>query len=160
MPSDNRTLKQGAENCPISVRPFCARDQVVCAGLFESVQREVFPNDNPGKFARDRFHNDTRGEEIWVAEAGGQVVGFITLWRPDPFIHYLLVHPDWRRRGAGSVLLNRLLASVDRSVDLKCRADNTLARQFYLRHLWHEVDSGHQDGVTYIRMRKAPPHRR
>ena len=102
MPPDDRALRPDTETSRISVRPYNARDQVVCAWLFESVQREIFPNDNPGKFARDRFHNDTRGEEIWVAEAGGQVIGFVTLWRPDPFVHFLLVHPDWRGNGAGT----------------------------------------------------------
>lgn len=160
MPPDNWGLRPEADVDRITVRRYRPGDQVACAWLFETIQREIFPNDDPGKFARDRFHVDTRGEEIWVAEADGEVIGFVTLWRPDPFIHFLLIHPDWRGRGIGTLLLDELLASVDRSVDLKCRADNTPARRFYLSNRWHEAGSGHQDGVTYIRFRKAPPHQR
>ncbi|MHA1571239.1 MAG: GNAT family N-acetyltransferase, partial [Alphaproteobacteria bacterium] len=144
----------------ISVRPYWSRDRADCSGLFEIVQREIFPNDNPAKFSRDRFRSDTGGEEIWVAQADRQVVGFVTLWRPDPFIHYLLVHRDWRGRGIGVLLLDTLMASVDRSVVLKCRTDNTAARRFYLRNNWFEAGSGYQDGVTYIRFQKAQQPRR
>ena len=159
MPSDNRNLRPATTTRSISVRPYASQDKADCAFLFETVQREIFPNDDPAKFARYRFRTDTGGEEIWVAQADCQVIGFVTLWRPDPFVHYLLVHPDWRGGGVGVQLLDTLLATVDQSVDLKCRSDNTGARRFYLRNNWFETGSGYQDGVTYIRFQKAPQPR-
>lgn len=156
MPPDNRDLGSTAT---IAIRSYCSDDEGDCSGLFEVVQREIFPNDDPAKFTRTRFSTDTAGEEIWVAKADRRVIGFVTLWRPDPFIHYLLVHRDWRGRGIGVRLLETVLAAVDRSVDLKCRTDNTAARRFYLRNDWSEAGAGFQDGVTYIRFKKAPQPR-
>ncbi len=158
MSPDNGNLSPQAETKCITARPFRAQDRMACAWLFEIIQQEIFADDDPEKFSRERFDIDTRGEEIWVAEADGSVIGFASLWRPDPFIHYLLIRRDWRGRGAGLLLLNELLARVDRPVDLKCRIDNDSARRFYLRNDWYEAGRGHQDGVCYIRYRKEPPH--
>ena len=50
------------------------------------------------------FDRDTEGEEIWVAMESDEVVGFISIWSPDGFIHHLFVSPDYRNTGAGSRL--------------------------------------------------------
>jgi len=36
----------------------------------------------------DDFEKDTEGERIWVAELEEKVVGFISVWEPENFIHH------------------------------------------------------------------------
>jgi len=88
-------------------------------------------------------HSSVRGL-IFIARAGGQVVGEIHAFRPVPqvFAHVLsdltiAVHPDYQNRGVGRLLFNALLNTVRTDhpdilrVELIARESNQRAIQFY-----------------------------
>jgi len=137
----------------LAVRPFEPGDREPCALLFERVQRETFAADDPALYAREHFERDAAGEEIWVAAIGREIGGLVSFWRPQPFIHHLLVDRPWRRRGVGAALLGYLLAGVPGPVDLKCRMDNPAAQRFYRRLGWIEVERQTRRATPYIRYR-------
>ncbi len=76
------------------------------------------------------FDRDTEGEEIWVAIESDEVVGFISIWAADGFIHHLFVDPDFRKIGAGSQLVN-LAKQRYSELSLKCFVQNSDAIGFY-----------------------------
>lgn len=70
---------------------------------------------------RDRLKTlDEKGEQIWVAEANGKATGFMLIYFEDPptpaelelkgkwlVVDWLDVHPDFQRRGLGTLLLKK-----------------------------------------------------
>ncbi|WGF86868.1 GNAT family N-acetyltransferase [Marinivivus vitaminiproducens] len=139
------------------IRPFRQADAPGCARIFESVQREVFADDPPERFARERFHLDTTGELIWVAHAADRIVGFASVWPPERFIHLLLVERGWRGQGVGQALIAAVGDTLGLPIDLKCRISNLSARTFYERHGWTEVERNERDPSPYILYRLAKP---
>jgi len=92
--------------------------------------------------ARADFDRDTEGERLFVVECGGEVLGFVSVWEPDSFIHLLFVQPESRGCGVGSLLLDQLQTHVPPPWRLKCTAANEHARQFYLSRGWNPVEIG------------------
>lgn len=110
------------------------------ARLFLQGRRETFHWVDPFLFRLDDFIEQTRGEEIWVAEQGGSVCGFIAIWQPDHFVHHLYVASDWHGQGVGRALLEHGLADSPRSASLKVATRNTAAMAFYHRLGWQYGD--------------------
>ncbi|MEZ8696608.1 GNAT family N-acetyltransferase [Vibrio lentus] len=81
-------------------------------------------------FELSDFERDTDGEQIWVAVEGSEVLGFISIWEPDAFIHHLFVSPHKLRNGAGARLLN-LSKQHYSTLSLKCLVANENATDFY-----------------------------
>ena len=138
----------------IDVRPALAADLAACAALYEAGQREIHPDRDPGAWSPAGFAAATAGEEVSVATLpAGEVVGFVSLWRPEPFVHFLHVARDWRRRGVGEALLRHALTTVTGTVDLKCLPGNRGALAFYRRLGWTEVERDITDGLPHVRLR-------
>jgi GNAT superfamily N-acetyltransferase len=123
------------------VRPFRPGDEDACAGIFNRAWSAALP-DLPRRMDGREFLNQTRGEEILVAEADGRLLGFASVYRPDAFIHHLFVEPAFHRRGVGGALLDRALALAGGSATLKCLRRNEGAWAFYARAGWREVEQG------------------
>ena len=134
-------------------------DLDACAEIYAAGQREIFPG-QPGSWTRDRFAEATAGEEISVAvadDAGGRaVVGFLSLWRPDAFVHFLHVRADHRRRGVGRALLRSALATLDAPAELKCALENRAALAFYTRLGWVETGREVTGPEPFVRLRSPP----
>jgi ribosomal-protein-alanine N-acetyltransferase len=83
---------------------------------------------------------DRAGTSGWVAESDGRVVGFLIARYvlEEIEILNLAVHPDFRRCGAGSLLLSEALDRFSRKaatkVFLEVRESNVAATSFYSRH--------------------------
>lgn len=76
------------------------------------------------------FDHDSEGEQIWIAIELGEVVGFISIWEPDSFIHHLFVSPNCLRCGVGSKLLDISKQNYS-ELSLKCSVANENALGFY-----------------------------
>jgi len=101
------------------------------------------------KFEANDFDRDTKGEKVWISEHSGSVVGFISAWIPENFIHHLFVLPEFSSFGHGSKLLHTCLTQVGRPAQLKCVANNTKAIDFYLSKGWIVVSSGQSSDGKY-----------
>lgn len=66
--------------------------------------------------------------EVWVAEADGEVCGFIA-FKPG-WINHLYIHPEHQGRGLGHALLDKALADGTRR-ELWTFQQNSRARAFY-----------------------------
>ena len=83
------------------------------------------------EFELSDFERDTEGESLWVAIESNKVVGFVSIWEPDNFIHHLFVSPGNLRGGVGLKLLD-LAKQRHPSLSLKCLSKNGNATEFYL----------------------------
>jgi GNAT superfamily N-acetyltransferase len=123
------------------VRPFRPGDEEACAGIFNRAWAGALL-DVPRQMDGREFLNQTRGEEVLIAEADGRLLGFAAVYRPDAFIHHLFVEPAFQRRGVGGALLDCALALAGGSATLKCLRRNGGAWAFYARSGWREVEQG------------------
>jgi ribosomal protein S18 acetylase RimI-like enzyme len=99
------------------------------------------------------FSEQTSGEEIFVALIDGAVAGFVSVWRPEPFVHFLVVGETHRRCGVGSALLNHAVAVLGTPIDLKCEIHNRAVCAFYEQRGWREVERIEDGQAPYIRYR-------
>ena len=75
--------------------------------------------------------------KYYGAEAGGRLVGYAGIWTiaPEGYITNVAVHPDFRRRGIASMLLDELIADCTEKgctdITLEVRVSNSPAIALY-----------------------------
>jgi len=79
------------------IRMMTEADEPMLAQLFLKGRRQAFHWVDPALFRLEDFAEQTRGEEIWVAEKGGSPCGFVSIWGAESFVHHLYVVADWQR---------------------------------------------------------------
>ena len=98
------------------------------------------------------------GEEVWVAEAEGEVVGYLRM--TDTWLDDLYVLPGRAGRGIGSMLLDLAKARRPGGFGLWVFEVNVPARAFYARHGLVEVEhtdgSGNEEREPDVRMVWSP----
>jgi ribosomal protein S18 acetylase RimI-like enzyme len=144
--------KQVTRGKAVTIRTALVADVSPCAKLFASGQQEIEPRTPP--WAEAEFEGQVTGEDILVAAADGRVAGFLSLWRPDAFVHFLHVARPWRRRGIGERLLAAARREVGRPLELKCLVANRAALAFYHRLGWTAVGSAEGSTAPYVRLRQ------
>lgn len=95
---------------------------------------------DPTIFKLTDFSQDTTEEEIWVADLNGKIIGFISVWAQDSFIHHLYIDEMYHNKGVGTALLNEVYRNFSTTLKLKCLSQNQKAVKFYERKGW--VNSG------------------
>jgi ribosomal protein S18 acetylase RimI-like enzyme len=136
-----------------TIRTALVSDAAACARLFALGQQEIEPRTPPWR--ETEFAEEVTGEDILVAASGSQVVGFLSLWRPDAFVHFLHVDRAWRRRGIGERLLATARNEVRRPLELKCLVANRAALSFYRRLGWQPTGTAEGTAAPYLRLRQS-----
>ena len=100
------------------------------------------------------------GEELWLCEAGGSVVGAVGLehGEDEMVIARLFVAPAAFRRGVGSALVEHALARArGRRVRVGTGARNAPALGLYERHGFHRLDEREPaPSVGYVELVRDP----
>ncbi|MCM2371944.1 GNAT family N-acetyltransferase [Aporhodopirellula aestuarii] len=97
------------------------------------------------------FKSVTEGELIFVAvDDDLGVAGFVSIWRPDSFVHHLYVARTMQRRGVGTALLQSLDSWLPRPWTLKCNCKNTSALAFYESLGWTIAEQGESEDGLYL----------
>jgi len=65
------------------IRAVTPADLPALRELFLAVRRLTFVWQPPDAFHLEDFDTQTEGERAFVAEAGDQIAGFISVWEPD-----------------------------------------------------------------------------
>jgi GNAT superfamily N-acetyltransferase len=106
------------------------------------------------QFVRERLMAEN---QVWVAEADGEVVGYIAF--NDVWLSHLMVDPDHQGRGHGATLLARAIADR-RERQLWTYQKNTRARRFYEARGWELVEltdgQGNEHGEPEVRYAWRP----
>lgn len=142
----------------LTVRPAARTDRSRLAEIFLVARRHAFTWLPPDRFRLGDLKRETEGETLLVAEIGGHVVGFASLWEPDCFLHHLYIDPATHRRGIGRALIAAAVALCEKPLELKCQTNNKAAMAFYRRLGFVSADSGVSDMGPWVRYR-APSAR-
>jgi ribosomal protein S18 acetylase RimI-like enzyme len=97
--------------------------------------------------------------EVWVAEEGGRVVGFVGIG--DGMVRHLWVHPKAQNRGFGTALLASAKQRCPDGLELWVFQKNNGARRFYERHGFRLVEltdgAGNEENEPDARYEWRPP---
>ena len=126
--------KPGAAD--LVIRPYQPHDSDACARIYVEARRDAFFWCDPARFRPRDFFADSVDEALYVAESGGAVAGFMSLWTSGHFIHLLFVDPACFRQGIGSRLLDHAVALLSPWAWLKCQQQNERALAFYRSRGW------------------------
>ncbi|HRE83771.1 MAG TPA: GNAT family N-acetyltransferase [Opitutaceae bacterium] len=141
---------------PPRIRLATFADQAALSRLFVEVRRATFTWRDPHAFSEADFEEQTLGESVWLAEgASGEILGFISIWEPDAFIHHLYVLPAYQRQGIGRALLNHTRRWLPLPHRLKCLELNSRALRFYRQEGWVEIGQGGSQDDAYRHLEYA-----
>lgn len=136
------------------IREMKPKDLPALRNIYLETRAVTFQWLNETDLNLDDFDRDTEGERIWVAEFAGQLVGFISAWEPDNFIHHLFVLPTFSGKKIGSALLSTCLENIGRPAQLKCVSANADALRFYRAKGWQTVSRGVSSDGEYQLMQR------
>lgn len=118
------------------IRPYVDVDLDEVAALWYRTWTHTFPHlKHPQPFEqwKSRFQtNYTNQTQVWVAEASGQIVGFVVVSHSDRA--QIFVDINTQRNGVGTGLLNQAKRVSLGGLRLAMLQQNVQARQFYEKH--------------------------
>jgi GNAT superfamily N-acetyltransferase len=85
------------------------------------------------------FDEATRDELVLVITKAEKILGFVSIYLPENFVHNLFVDPKAGRQQAGTQLLTAALSVVKRPARLKVVSKNKMALNFYEKNKWIKV---------------------
>jgi ribosomal protein S18 acetylase RimI-like enzyme len=118
--------------------------------LYFQVRKQSFFWNAPACFTLSDFDKDTNGEYVLIALADNKLVGFISVWLADKFIHHLFVETNCQNKGIGSQLLSKIISEIGYPIKLKCIAKNKAALKFYEKKGFKEIERGFSDGEAFV----------
>ena len=130
------------------------------AALYERSGTAAFTWRSPGYFQADDFKRFAEEEDVFLARAGEALVGILSLFRSDNFVHCLYVDPDAQGLGVGRALVAHVRRETGKPLTLKLDTPNVKAIAFYEATGWRRM-TGPEDfgtdleGVNWARYRLA-----
>lgn len=118
--------------------------------LYLKVRQITFTWADPTKFNILDFDRDTEGETILAAIRDKAIMGFISIWMVDNFIHHLYIDEKYQKIGVGTALLKAALAKTKFPVKLKCLEKNSGAIAFYKKSGFYEKGRGVTEEGPFI----------
>ena len=122
--------------------------------LFQLTRQKTFKSHPQDEFQIGDYAKSVQEDEIWVAEENGDVIGFVSTYPADNFVHNLFVHPDYQGCSIGSRLLQIAETSLSRPMALKVAMDNLDVCGFYESRGWLQVSVHENVPDPYILYRK------
>lgn len=129
----------GPSDTPFTIREFRRDDLPACRKLYVEglLAGKLAENDTGFDIGDiDSAYVKPRGNQFWVAEAGGEVVGMIGVQAHEADcgeIRRLRVRTDHRRRGIGSALVEAALRFCQDKGYLKIQLDTFVERDAAIR---------------------------
>lgn len=119
--------------------------------IFFTVRRDTFQWIDPKELKLSDFDESTKDELILAAFIKNRIVGFVSIWVPDKFIHNLFVLQDFQGKGVGTALIYEAIKKVGLPLTLKCVKSNTNAFNYYKSHNWKiEKEEMSNEGLYYL----------
>jgi len=133
----------------VRIRPAETPDWKILERIFSENRGRETVWLNPERVPDD-FRKQCEGERILVAEKALKVIGFLSIWEPEYFIHHLYVTKDFQGIGIGRKLVAEAQKQYKKPLRLKCGEKNTRALEFYYHTGWKEVGAGVSEDGPYL----------
>ena len=125
----------GMQSETFQIHPFVEKDSSGLVGIYNSARKSAGCYLLEGT-SRDNFEKQIEGEVILVANCEFRMLGFVSVWEAENFLHHLYVSPEYQGRGIGSSLIKACKEKCGLPLSLKCDRCNNKAREFYIRNGW------------------------
>lgn len=136
----------------MQIRSYQETDRPLLRSLYLAARQAAFTWRDTRNYRLEDFDRSTLGEAIWVAEQDSKLLGFVSIYRAENFIHHLYVDPLQPPQGVGSALLHAAEHTFSSTGSLKCLVKNVKALAFYHKHGWQIVANGNDGGEEYYLM--------
>lgn len=137
----------------IEIRNYITSDIERLEEVFLITRQTTF-EDRKGEFTIGDFVESTVSDHVWVAEIDNIIVGFISVYLQDNFIHNLFVDPQYQGCSVGSKLLLFAEDKLLRPMTLKIAIDNLKACSFYEKYGWYNAGEFNEAPEPYILYKK------
>lgn len=159
LPRQNGVVSTRTQPARASLRRGTPADAKDLAELFWEARRESVPHIpmivHPRESVLPFVEHVLLAEfEVWVAESGGRLVGFLAVVAPDVLGH-LYLRADHTGHGLGTRLLDVAKQRFPEGLQLWAFESNTDALRFYERHGFVPVehtDGDNEEGAPDVRM--------
>lgn len=122
--------------------------------LFEIYQKVIISEWHSKQNLQDlwnEFQFDLQEEEFFLIKKNEQILGFISFFAPDAFIHHFYIKEEHRNDGLGKKLLKFVCNKLRHPIRLKCLKNNKNALLFYDNLGWLKVAEGEsEEGDFYL----------
>jgi len=132
------------------ISEFKEEDRAELGKLYIDVRRETFGWLGAENRIKDTFDIDTKGEDLIVAKVEDRIVGFVSVWLPDNFVHHLYIKRAYQGKGLGRDLINTVKSRIKGTLALKCMEGNLSAVKFYQKTGWKMKSKGISEHGVYI----------
>ena len=144
----------------MKIRAAKEKDHPALAEIFLRARIGVFPWVGAASHSLQDFAEQTKGEVIHLAEnEEEEILGFISVWEAENFVHHLFVAPAHQRKGVGKALLADLSSRRSGPFTLKCVASNAAALAFYRKQGWRGIGTGTTADGRYLLLEWQPVQR-
>ncbi len=126
------------------------KDTDALRDLFLNTRLKTFYWEDTAKFILSDFDRETANEHILVALSNDDLIGFVSVWVADKFIHHLYVDEKFQNQGVGTLLLKAVIDKFGHQVRLKCAERNKKAIYFYKKKGFLEIEKGQSESGSYI----------
>jgi len=117
--------------------------------LFQLTRQYTFSCRSPNEFRIGDYAKSVEKDDVWIAEENGVIIGVVSIYPANNFIHNLFVHPHHQRKGIGTILLKQAEDNLEKPMTLKVSMDNSKACLFYQKHGWKEVSTHKDEAEPY-----------
>lgn len=137
---------------PQSIRPAEPQDIETLQRLYGQADAAWLPAEARG---RHDFAEASKGERVFVCcDPEGNIIGFVSVYPQESFVHHLYVSPAHLRRRVGTALLDSLQSWLPMPWRLKCVTANASAMRFYEARGWTVEGHGTGPDGPYALFRK------
>lgn len=117
----------------MNIKSFENTDLDALERLYLNSRKDAFYWMDQQLFTLNDFVEDTKNEKIYVAKENNEIMGFISIYEEENFIHHLFVDKNYKNKGVGKSLLD-FAKNLYFPMKLKCYSKNFLAISFYKKY--------------------------
>lgn len=139
----------------LTIRRARSEEINTCAALYERVGNLTFTWRPKNWFKAADFLRFAKEETVYVAESNGQLLGLLSLYAPESFVHCLYVEAEAQGLGVGSALIAHVAKEARGTLSLKVDEPNIRAVVFYQQRGFKERESGDDHGIRWLLLRQA-----
>jgi ribosomal protein S18 acetylase RimI-like enzyme len=138
----------------LSIRRARSEEIAACAALYERVGNATFTWRPKNWFKVADFLRFAKEEAVFIAESNGRILGLLSLYRPESFVHCLYVDTPAQGLGVGTALLAHAAKEARGPLSLKVDEPNKRAVLFYKGLGFIQQDSGNDHGVHWLLLKQ------